>query len=108
MCRLVLSSIAVLLLSASLSEAGGRFYSGGHPYHNGYPFMPPASAYEAVRVRPPFYRGVPAYYIPGSYLGGSVPGYYPPTTYPHQYLPSWRAGGAYMLSTYGAAHAYPW
>ncbi len=89
-------------------EAGGRFYRGGHPYHNGYPFMPPASAYESVRVPAPFYRGVPAYYFPESYLGGSVPSVYPPTAYPYNYYAPRGQAGAFYMSAYGAAYAYPW
>jgi len=108
--RLGILVLAVVLAATGAAQAGGRFYSGGHPYHNGYLFMPPSSAYEAVRVRPPFFYGVPAYYYPESYLGGGVqanyPGYYPPATYP-QYFPTWRAGAFYM-SSYGAAYASPW
>lgn len=106
--KLLFGAFLMIVLSSTATQAGGRFYSGDHPYHNGHPFVPPSSAYEAVRVRPPFFRGVPMYYYPESYLGGSLPGYYPPATYPYNYLPAWRHGGSFMLSTYGAAHAYPW
>jgi hypothetical protein len=104
---LMMAATTILLTTANVGLADGRFYNGGHPYHNGYPFMPPASAYESVRVYPPFHRGVPMYYFPGSYLGGSVPGYYPPATYQYQYAPAWRSGGFYM-SAHGAAYSYPW
>jgi hypothetical protein len=104
--------MAVVLLTALAGvgqvEAGGRFYRGDHPYHSGYHFMPPSSAYEAVRVRPPFYRGVPAYYFPESYLGGSVPSVYPPTGYPFNYFAPRGQAGAFYMSAYGTAHVYPW
>lgn len=95
--------IGLLLSLSPNSEAAGRYYSGGHPYHNGYLFMPPSSAYEAVRIRPPFHYGVPAYYYPESYLGGQRYGFYPPATY--QYAPAWRAPYYYM-SRYGTPYVW--
>jgi hypothetical protein len=103
--QLALGLVIVGVLCAAESRAAGRYYSGGHPYHNGFHFMPPASAHEAVRVRPPFRYGVPAYYFPESYLGAPQRGFYPPVNY--QYAPTWRAPFYYM-SEYGSAYAYPW
>lgn len=104
-CGVVALVISVVVSFATDSNAAGRYYSGGHPYHNGYYFMPPSSAYESVRVRPPFHYGVPAYYYPSSYLGAPQYGFYPPATY--QYAPAWRAPFYYM-SEYGSAYASPW
>ena len=107
-CERILGIVLVATLFLSTEAlANGRYYTGGHPYHNGFPFVPPSSAYESVRVRPPFWYGAPAYYYPQSYLGGSVPNVYGPTTYQYQYAPTWRQAGYYM-SAHGAAYAYPW
>lgn len=97
------ASLGLALGATCVSEAGGgRKVSGDHPYHNGYLFIPPSSAYEAVRVRPPVWMGAPAYYYPGSYMSGySV---YPPPVYPG--VPVWRAGG-YFMADYGPLYVYP-
>lgn len=84
--------------------AAGRMISGGHPYHNGYHFIPPASAWDPVRLRPPIWYGAPAYYFPGAYLGEQR-SFYPPADYP--YVPASRAG-SYYLSAHGFAATYPW
>ena len=76
-----------------------RKMMGGHPYHNGYYSVPPASAYQAVRLRPPVRYGAPAYYYPGSYLAPGT-SYYPAAWYPG--VPSGRAAGYYMSGTRGA------
>lgn len=96
---------AGFLLTASSADAGGgRKIIGGHPYHNGNYFIPPSSAYEGVRVYPPFRYGAPAYYFPGSYLpAGVAPFSF--TTYPG--TPFGRAGG-YYLSTYGYYKTVNW
>lgn len=101
---MILVGLATSASANGIHFFGGRYYSDLHPYHNGYPFVPPSSAYEAVRVRPPAWFGAPAYYYPQSYL---APGYsyYPPASYPG--VPVWRMGGYYM-SAYGSAAAYPW
>lgn len=100
-----LMAAGVVLLGAERVDAhGGRFYSGGHPYHNGFHFVPPASAYEPVWIRPPFRYGVPANYFPASYLSPDT-GYYPPQPYPG--IPTWRSGFYYM-SVHGAGTWYPW
>lgn len=109
---LKLTALAMVFFAAS-AEAGnvhlfaGRYYFDGHPYHNGYPFVPPSSAYEAVGLRPPFWYGVPAYYIPQSYM---APGnsYYPPAWYPgYPSVSTWRNAGYYM-SAHAGAYSYPW
>lgn len=105
--------------SSSIAEGGmgggifgGRYVAGGHPYHSGYHFIPPSSAYEAISYYPPFHYGIPSYYAPASYL---APGYLAPVpinyvpafpnTYP--YIPVERASSYYM-----SAHSYyyisPW
>lgn len=107
-----IAALAATLMGSEPAEAhpflfGGRYYFDPHPYHNGYFFVPPSSAYEEVRLRPPFWFGVPAYYIPQSYLAPGTD-YYPPAWYPtYPNIPAWRAGGNYM-SARGAASAYPW
>lgn len=105
--RLGLVGLTILTLSLWSGKAhafGGRYFSGGHPYHNGFLFVPPSSAYEAVGYRPPIRYGAPAYYFPASYLSPAS-GVFPPPMYPG--VPAWRAGGYYM-STYGAGVWYPW
>jgi hypothetical protein len=107
---------AFLVLVAAIVAAGAmadqaqafnrmRKRMGGHPYHNGYYFIPPSSAYEWVRVRPPIRYGAPAYYFPESYLGPSAfEGGMPAAWYPG--IPVDRLGGYYM-SEAGPAFFYP-
>lgn len=92
-----------LCVSNTAAAGGGRMVSGDHPYHSGYLFIPPASAYDAVSVRPPVWFGAPAYYYSGSY---TAPGYgvYPGAYYPG--VPVWRAGG-YFMADYGNLYVYP-
>lgn len=99
---------AMILVGAAIDcsecQAGGRRYTGGHPYHNGYYYIPPSSAYESVRVFPPPRYGVPAYYVPASYMPpGALRATMP--TYPG--TPMYRAAGYYM-SAYGYYHTYDW
>lgn len=102
--KVVLAVCGLALGVVHTAQAGGgRKISGDHPYHNGYLFIPPASAYEAVRVRPPVWMGAPSYYYPGSYLSGSY-STYPPPVYPG--VPVWRAGG-YFMADYGPLYVYP-
>lgn len=82
---------------------GGRRIYGGHPYHNGYHFIPPASAWDPVLVRPPVRYGAPMYYFPESYLAPDR-AYYPPAHYP--YVSTDRIGAAY-LSTHVTVAQYP-
>lgn len=96
--------LAGLAFGVDRAEAGGRMYFGGHPYHNGYYFIPPSSAYEAPSLMPPPRYGIPAYYIPSSYLAPGVT-YYPMADYP--YVPVERAAGYYM-SAHAYQYAYPW
>lgn len=104
----VLVAVGVALagwcIADSEAHAFGRQISGGHPYHNGAYFIPPASAYEAVSYRPPFRYGVPAYYYPESYLAPGVT-YYPVSEYP--WFPPARAGYYYM-SAHSYYYSYPW
>lgn len=105
--RLLVAAGALLSLvtwGESTALAFGRKFSGGHPYHNGYHFVAPSSAYEGVWYRPPFRYGSPAYHFPHSYL---VPGktYYPSTAYGH--IPSKRAASYYM-SAHGYYYSMPW
>ncbi|MGL4465313.1 MAG: hypothetical protein ACRC1K_24420 [Planctomycetia bacterium] len=105
---------AAAFAPATAQAWGGRYYSGGHPYHNGYYAVPPASAYEAVSVRPPVFFGAPAYYYPGSYLPAEM-SYYPPADYSQgpgyttysAYYPHSRAAGFYM-SSHAYYYAAPW
>ncbi|QDU59792.1 hypothetical protein Pan216_06250 [Planctomycetes bacterium Pan216] len=80
-----------------------RFQSGGHPYHNGYLFIPPASAYSAVTVRPPVWYGTPSYYYPESYLPAAQ-AVYPPTNYPGTPM---STAGYYYLSEKSYYYLYP-
>ena len=110
--QLALIVTAVVLacgIAASEAQAGARTIPGGHPYHQGHLFIPPASAYQAVRLRAPIQFGVPAYYYPGSYLQipADQPWGRPPADYYYGNLPFSRAGGYYM-SANGAMYAYPW
>lgn len=105
--RVLIAAAAVVVgftLCTDRADAFGRQISGGHPYHNGYYFIPPASAYEAVQVRPPIFYGAPAYYYPESYLAPGAT-YYPVSEYP--YTTPARAGYYYM-SAYGFYRTYPW
>lgn len=92
------------LTSASSAMAHGRKFVGDHPYHVGYYAVPPVSAYEAVRVRPPMRYGAPMYYYPESYLpagmGGQIPAWYPG-------VPAERSA-YYYISGYGQMRVYPW
>lgn len=99
---------AVFMMGALAPKADawwGRKYTGGHPYHNGYLAVPPASAYEAVRLRPPAYYGAPAYYYPQSYLGVGNP--YQPSWSTYPYIPAQRSA-AYYMSAHSQATVYPW
>lgn len=103
---LLVAGIVALGFASQGNEAhafGGRYFSGGHPYHNGFLFVPPASAYEPVWIRPPFRYGAPAYYFPGSYLSPTST-IYPPAPYPG--IPGYRQAGYYM-SIHGAGSWYP-
>ena len=96
--------MAGLCIPTSTATAGSRTISGGHPYHNGYYFIPPASAWEAPRVRPPIRYGAPAYYYPQSYMPAGV--YYNPTVfYPGV---SYQRNAYYYMSAYSYQQAYPW
>lgn len=97
-------TLGLALLSGQQSDAGGRRYAGGHPYHNGYLFIPPASAYESVRLAPPPRYGIPAYYVPSSYL---PPGFTYQTPVLYQNVPLTKSAGYYM-GGYGYYHTYPW
>jgi hypothetical protein len=114
----VLTALASALLWGAVNQdasASGkpRLTVGGHPYHNGNFFIAPSSAYEAPRVFPPARYGMPAYYVPNSYLPAGMlagPAYYgvPPhpfTWYPG--VPQAKAGG-YYLSAYGYYQTANW
>jgi hypothetical protein len=98
-----LAALGATFAAQDAAAFGGRYFSGGHPYHNGFLFVPPASAYEPVWIRPPFRYGTPAYYFPASYLSPTS-AIYPPAPYPG--IPSYRAAGYYM-SIHGAGNWYP-
>ncbi len=70
----------VMLTQSAHGWGGGRYISGGHPYHNGWLFVPPESAYSGVTLTPPMWYGAPAYYYPQSYLAPGA--YYGPIQYP--------------------------
>ena len=96
--------VAATLMGASSATAGGRTLSGGHPYHNGYLFVPPASAYEAVNYRPPLRYGAPAYYFPQSYLAPEHVTPFPPVrTIMHE-----RRFGHYYFSPQPVSYFYVW
>jgi hypothetical protein len=127
--KTVLTALAAAFVWGAASSdafASGRprLTVGGHPYHNGNYFIPPSSAYEAPRVFPPARYGMPAYYVPNSYLPagmlgapgyGAPPGFgspaymgmpqHPYTWYPG--IPQGKAGG-YYLSAYGYYQTANW
>jgi hypothetical protein len=78
------AATAFVLLGGSAQAHGpfGRYVTGGDPYHNGYLYVPPASAYMGVTYGPPIFFGHPAYYHPGSYMGAQYPYSFGPTQYP--------------------------
>jgi len=123
--KTVLTALAAAIVWGAIgndAQASGkpRLTVGGHPYHNGNYFIPPSSAYEATRVFPPARYGMPAYYVPSSYLPANMLvrpgfatnpyGYYgyqpnPATWYPG--VPQAKAGG-YYLSGYGYYQTANW
>ena len=110
MTRLSVVVVAGALLIGMLPELGTAGESAHrllykHPYHAGYHFIPPASAYSGVMFRPPIQFGAPAYYFLGSYLPPGA-SYYPRATYPYQAPPA--RGGYYYLSEHAFGTAYPW
>lgn len=100
--------VGTLLTSSRALAWGERWVSGGHPYHNGYLFVPPSSAYEAVRYRPPIWYGPPAYYYPESYLGPDFMSYYPQPDFPWVNMGRARYGGYFYMSHNAYLYAYPW
>jgi hypothetical protein len=98
--------VGVLGFTSDVKAGPWRKMMGGHPYHNGYYFIPPSSAYEAVTLRPPIRYGAPAYYYPESYLAPAPAVYMVPVTW-YPGVPAWRAGGYYMSGA-GPAYFYPW
>ena len=58
-------------LATSAEAGGGRVrmpWYGVDPYHSGYLYVPPASAYMGPSVMPPARYGFPSYYVTSSYL----------------------------------------
>jgi len=107
---LALVAGGMLCVAAEANAWGGRMYFGGHPYHSGNYAVPPVSAYQGVRVRPPIRYGAPAYYFPQSYLGpGAAYSYvpHPPRQPAYGSIPVWRSGGYYM-SARAVTVYHPW
>ncbi len=100
---------AACAIALGLAATGSKVFASGrhnkHPYHAGYQFIPPQSAYSGIRFPAPIGFGVPAYYFPGSYLPPGMT-YQIPRSYPY-YIPPGRAGYYYM-STHAYRSAYPW
>ena len=113
--KMVLTAVAAAFVwSASTGDAFAsgkpRLTVGGHPYHNGNYFIPPSSAYEAPRVFPPARYGMPAYYVPNSYLPSYAPAYYGVPPHPYTWYPGVPQGkaGGYYLSAYGYYQTANW
>jgi hypothetical protein len=106
--KLLAAATAAVVLSSVWSGTASAFARRKvhfeHAYHTGYHFIPPASAWDPVKVRPPLRYGAPMYYFPGSYLSRNR-AYYPPAHHPH--VSSDRLGGAW-ISIHARHATYAW